>query len=667
MRSDRPMLQPSLPRQQRLGHGAAAAAAAAASSAQVGVDAAPLAVAGVAVGVGWSPAAALRKGANAALALQALQVRAHPMAVVIGSTASGSGSSAAASASASALMPVGRAGASGAGTGGGGVYSKVKPLDVAVESLDAHRLGDHHRDHRDHLLGHHYRDRDRGSGPGRDYHRHGDGHSHTGGNIVWDSLDDGGFTGAVGVSPAVSRSPPGHGVTVAPSRSASTSAGAYSDYGGGVPVVQVVVPSSVAYGRSSSSPAAKDRHGGSHSGAGGPGAGAGHAGHPSRDTASVGRSTGSHGQGGAAVGSTSPPGYHVSGVVAGRGSFSPTLPAAACTTAWGTSSEGPRASGATATSHGTSYTDPRRSGAGRSGHGAIDSGASSFQLKLRATVGCVSRVLSAVRGVLTTHCKRGPRSPLERALRDDRYPVTRPLVAGLVAGLRLTPLSVLQLRKTFLRQVAIQQVDAPADDSHPEQSHPFVATVSGILEWVGMAPTPFLEHMLLRLLRYSMDLPPLGLQRLQLPKVVPRGGNKVLQRQHDVTSFPLDFQSFLYVVCTFCAMSGFDVHRFVFDLVDANGDDELSPQEIEFLIVAVNNGVPQFGSQKDNKDAHSLISLFDKNADGRLQFNEFEAMGRKNRSLLWPVMHLQDALRTATFGQKAWEAMLSAQAASIRL
>jgi hypothetical protein len=43
------------------------------------------------------------------------------------------------------------------------------------------------------------------------------------------------------------------------------------------------------------------------------------------------------------------------------------------------------------------------------------------------------------------------------------------------------------------------------------------------------------------------------------------------------------------------------------------------------------------------------------------------AMGRKNRSLLWPVMHLQDALRTATFGQKAWEAMLSAQAASIRL
>ena len=46
----------------------------------------------------------------------------------------------------------------------------------------------------------------------------------------------------------------------------------------------------------------------------------------------------------------------------------------------------------------------------------------------------------------------------------------------------------------------------------------------------------------------------------------------MLQRQHDVTSFPLDFQSFLYVVCTFCAMSGFDVHRFVFDLVDANGD-----------------------------------------------------------------------------------------------
>ncbi len=46
-----------------------------------------------------------------------------------------------------------------------------------------------------------------------------------------------------------------------------------------------------------------------------------------------------------------------------------------------------------------------------------------------------------------------------------RYPVTRPLVAALVTGLRLTPLAVLQLRKVFLRQVALPQVDAPVDDS----------------------------------------------------------------------------------------------------------------------------------------------------------------------------------------------------------
>jgi hypothetical protein len=54
--------------------------------------------------------------------------------------------------------------------------------------------------------------------------------------------------------------------------------------------------------------------------------------------------------------------------------------------------------------------------------------------------------------------------------------------------------------------------------------------------------------------------------------------------------------------------------------------DELSPQEIEFLILAVNNGVPQFGSQRDNKDARSLLALFDRNADGRLQFSEFEGL-----------------------------------------
>ena len=153
-----------------------------------------------------------------------------------------------------------------------------------------------------------------------------------------------------------------------------------------------------------------------------------------------------------------------------------------------------------------------------------------------------------------------------------------------------------------------------------------------------------------------MRIPPPKLRALQLPRLVTKPNkDSVIQRQHNVKDHPVDFESFAFIVLTFCLLSPHDLHRTVFDMVDINGNNELEQNEIEFLILGVNNGEPQFGRQKSNKSSTDLIALFDRNGDGRLQFAEFEAMNRKNPSLLYPLLRLQDQLRVATFGRDTWQ------------
>ena len=43
-----------------------------------------------------------------------------------------------------------------------------------------------------------------------------------------------------------------------------------------------------------------------------------------------------------------------------------------------------------------------------------------------------------------------------------------------------------------------------------------------------------------------------------------------------------------------------------------------------------------------------------RNGDGVLDFDEFDAMGRKNPSLLYPLLRAQELLREASFGRAAW-------------
>ena len=111
----------------------------------------------------------------------------------------------------------------------------------------------------------------------------------------------------------------------------------------------------------------------------------------------------------------------------------------------------------------------------------------------------------------------------------------------------------------------------------------------------------------------------------------------------------IDFREFVSCVWNYCTFDLKALVKFAFSLFDLDGSGVLEASEVRTLVEEV------YGDgYKSNVRVQRIVDKIDSNADGEINFDEFNNFNRQYPALLFPAFSMQMTLRERIFGISYW-------------
>nr|CCA23416.1 conserved hypothetical protein [Albugo laibachii Nc14] len=134
---------------------------------------------------------------------------------------------------------------------------------------------------------------------------------------------------------------------------------------------------------------------------------------------------------------------------------------------------------------------------------------------------------------------------------------------------------------------------------------------------------------------------------LQEPKTV--FSDRLFQMIEMNNDGTIDLEEFVHAMIFFCTFGREEMLQFTFNIFDTERAGFIRCRECRPLINLVNaNGSLFPGNVKH------VLSAFDRNQDGLLDFKEFKVLNARFPLLLFPSFRLQETMQRSTLGQRQW-------------
>ena len=131
--------------------------------------------------------------------------------------------------------------------------------------------------------------------------------------------------------------------------------------------------------------------------------------------------------------------------------------------------------------------------------------------------------------------------------------------------------------------------------------------------------------------------------------VTPSGGSPSPPPPLPQGSGEIDFREFVSCVWNYCTFDLKALVKFAFSLFDLDGSGVLEASEVRTLVEEV------YGDgYKGNVRVQRIVEKIDSNADGEINFDEFNSFNRQYPALLFPAFSMQMTLRERIFGVSYW-------------
>ncbi len=111
----------------------------------------------------------------------------------------------------------------------------------------------------------------------------------------------------------------------------------------------------------------------------------------------------------------------------------------------------------------------------------------------------------------------------------------------------------------------------------------------------------------------------------------------------------LDFSEFVQTVGTYCLFGQLDILKFCFFVFDKDKNGYIDSDELHALVEMLHGNNP-------TSNCKNALSQFDTNSDGKIDFEEFQALNVKFPMLLFPSFRMQENMMINTMGVKWWKA-----------
>jgi|GEM_PF-1809997 len=134
-------------------------------------------------------------------------------------------------------------------------------------------------------------------------------------------------------------------------------------------------------------------------------------------------------------------------------------------------------------------------------------------------------------------------------------------------------------------------------------------------------------------------------------------GDSVFELVDIDNSGTLDFSEFVQVLGTYCLFGRLDILKFCFFVFDKDENGYVDSDELHALIEMLHGNNP-------SSNCRTALSNFDQNNDGKIDFEEFQALNVQFPMLLFPAFRMQENMMSNTLGAKWWKekkAMLQQQ------
>ncbi|GBG33043.1 Calmodulin-like protein [Hondaea fermentalgiana] len=109
----------------------------------------------------------------------------------------------------------------------------------------------------------------------------------------------------------------------------------------------------------------------------------------------------------------------------------------------------------------------------------------------------------------------------------------------------------------------------------------------------------------------------------------------------------LDFSEFVQTIATYALFARVDILKFCFFVFDKDKNGYIDSDELHALVEMLHGNNP-------TSNCRTALANFDTNSDGKIDFEEFQAMNVRFPQLLHPAFRMQQNMMINTLGEQWW-------------
>jgi Ca2+-binding EF-hand superfamily protein len=126
-------------------------------------------------------------------------------------------------------------------------------------------------------------------------------------------------------------------------------------------------------------------------------------------------------------------------------------------------------------------------------------------------------------------------------------------------------------------------------------------------------------------------------------------GDKLFSFLDESNDGQLDFPEFFNAVGTYCMFGTNEWLQFAFGMFDPHGNGYIMEPELRELLVTIHGDNPLHTGGVDR-----VMDVFDRNGDGKVEWDEFASVNRRYASMFMPIFHIQKNMQRNFLGQRYW-------------